>query len=101
MANRFPSVEISLTQRPAEVRRSMQYFVRTMQTQKDCPRVFSPELPCSGLGEAKEKARRMVLESPPSVMLQADACFRNRNEVRTKYRCWINERGEFQERALV
>ena len=36
-----------------------------------------------------------------AVRLQADACMRNRDHVRTKYRCWINERGEFQESALV
>jgi hypothetical protein len=79
----------------------MQYFVRTMPTHKDCVRVFSAELPCSGLREARDKAKRIVLESQPAMMLQADACFRNRNEVRTKYRCWINERGEFQEWKLV
>lgn len=79
----------------------MQYFVRTMETHKESPRVFSPELPCSGLAEAKKQAKRLVLESPPKVMLQADACFRNRAQVRTKYRCWINERGEFQESVLV
>jgi len=79
----------------------MQYFVRTMEKHKDSMRVFSIELPCSGLNDAKEEAKRMVLQSNPALMLQADACFRNRNQVRTKYRCWINERGEFQERALV
>lgn len=79
----------------------MEYFVRAMEMHKESPKVFSAELPCSGLEKAKEQAKRMVLESPPSVMLQADACFRNGEWVRTKYRCWINERGEFQERALV
>jgi hypothetical protein len=79
----------------------MQYFVRTMETHKESTRTFSAELPCTGLAAAKDEAKRIVMKSPPSVMLQADACFRNRDGVRTKYRCWINERGEFQERALV
>jgi hypothetical protein len=34
-------------------------------------------------------------------MLQADVCSRNQNQVRTRYCCWINERGEFVERALI
>ena len=72
-----------------------------METHRDSTRVFTAERPCNGLNDAKQEAKRMVLESNPSLMLQADACFRNRNQVRTKYRCWINERGEFQERALV
>ena len=79
----------------------MQYFVRTMEMHKDSIRAFSAELPCTGLGAAKDEAKRLVLKSNPSKMLQADACFRNRIGVSTKYRCWINERGEFQERALV
>ena len=79
----------------------MQYFVRTMEKHKDSKNVFSAEIPCSGLGKATAEAKRRVLESDPAKMLQADACFRNRSEVRTKYRCWINERGEFHERALV
>jgi len=79
----------------------MQYFVRTMEMHRDSTRVFSPERPCFGLNAAKQEAKRMVLESNPALMLQADACFRNQDHVRTKYRCWINERGEFQERALV
>ncbi|HML17258.1 MAG TPA: hypothetical protein VK419_09535 [Bryobacteraceae bacterium] len=79
----------------------MQYFVRTMEKHKESARVFSPELPCSGLAEAQRQAKRLVLESPPNIMLQADACYRNHAQVRTKYRCWINERGEFQEHVLV
>jgi len=79
----------------------MQYFVRTMEMHPDSTRTFSAERPCRGLADAKDEAKRMVLAAPPKVMLQADACFRNREGVRTKYRCWINERGEFQERALV
>ena len=78
----------------------MHYFVRTMEKHKESTRVFSPELPYFGLSDAKAAARRLVLESNPALMLHADACSRNRNEVRTKYRCWINERGEFQECAL-
>jgi len=79
----------------------MQYFVRTMEMHRERTKVFSPELPCSGQSDAKLEAKRMVMRSNPALMLQADACFRNQNSVRTKYRCWINERGEFQERALV
>jgi hypothetical protein len=79
----------------------MQYFVRTMEKHKESTNAFSVEVACSGLGAAKEQAKRLVLASPPAVMLQADACLRNKTGVLTKYRCWINERGEFQERVLV
>jgi len=79
----------------------MTYFVRTIERHKESTRVFGAEVPCSGLESAKEAAKRIVMESHPALMLQADACFRNRMQVLTKYRCWINERGEFQERALV
>lgn len=79
----------------------MKYFVRTMEKHKESKGVYGLELPCSGLPAAKDAAKRLVLSSNPSVMLQADACFRNGEGVRTKYRCWIDERGEFQERALI
>ncbi len=79
----------------------MQYFVRTVEKHKTSTRVFSPELPYGALGSAKDAARRIVQTSDPSVMLQADVCSRNRNQVRTRYCCWINERGEFVERALI
>lgn len=79
----------------------MQYFVRTMEKHKESTQSFSAEIPCSGLRKAADEAKRRVMESDPAIMLQADACFRNRNQVRTKYRCWINERGEFHERTLV
>jgi hypothetical protein len=59
-----------------------------------------PELACLSLGQAIEQAQRSVLESDKSIMLQADACSRNMNQVRTKYRCWIDERGTFNELAL-
>jgi hypothetical protein len=72
-----------------------------MEKHKESSKVFSPEVPSSGLVQATDEARRRVLVSDPAIMLQADACFRNRGEVRTKYRCWINERGEFHERTLV
>jgi hypothetical protein len=72
-----------------------------MEMHKDSKRAFSEEVPCLGLAAARKEAKRMVLGAPPEVMLQADACFRNRVGVRTKYRCWINERGEFQERDLI
>jgi len=80
---------------------AIQYFVRSMERHRDSSKVFSAELPCPGLAAAREEAKRIVLASHPASMLQADACFRNKDGVQTKYRCWINERGEFQERALV
>jgi hypothetical protein len=79
----------------------VQYFVRTIEKHKESSGVFCPESPCSGLVSAKEEAKRRVLESDPALMLQADACFRNRGHVRTKYRCWVNQRGEFHEYVLV
>jgi hypothetical protein len=60
-----------------------------------------PELACSSLGHAIDEAKRKVLESDKVTMLQADACFRNRNQVRTKYRCWIDEHGGFNELSLA
>jgi hypothetical protein len=77
------------------------YFVRTMEKHKESTRSFSAEIPCRGLREAEDEARRIVLGSDPAIMLLADACFRNRNQVQTKYRCWINDRGEFCEQTLV
>ena len=85
----------------------MQYFFRTIDVRKEgrsgsaplVKRVY-PEVPCSALGEAIDQAKRMVLESDKSLMLQSDACFRNKNGVQTKYRCWIDERGVFNERIL-
>jgi hypothetical protein len=80
----------------------MQYFVRTMEKHRDSKRVFSEEvLLCPGLGAAKLKAKVLVTEADPAIMLQADVCFKRGLDVRTKYRCWINERGEFQERSLI
>ena len=79
----------------------MTYFVRTMERHKESKKIFGAEVPFLQLEEAKEEAKRIVMTSRPALMLQADACFRNKMQVRTKYRCWINERGEFQERALV
>lgn len=79
----------------------MQYFVRTMEMHKESKKTHSPELPCPDLDKAIGEARRTVLESDRAIMLQADACARNRDQVRTKYRCWIDERGTFNERALV
>jgi len=79
----------------------MEYFVRTIENHKKSARIFSPEIRCHGLSKAADEAKRKVLESDPAIMLQADACFRNRNQVWTKYRCWINDRGEFHERTLV
>ena len=87
----------------------MEYFVRTTDVRKENRQSSSvplmkrlyPELICSALDQAIDEAKRRVLESDKSIMLQADACSRNRNLVRTKYRCWIDERGAFNERALV
>jgi len=79
----------------------MQYFVRTVEKYKESIKVFAEEIPCSNRNNATGEAKRRVLESDPSRMLQADACFRNRDEVRTTYRCWINNRGEFHESALI
>jgi len=72
-----------------------------MEKHKESRNVFLPEIRCYGLRNATDEARRRVLESDPGIMLQADACMRNRSEVRTKYRCWINERGEFHEHTLI
>ena len=60
-----------------------------------------PELACSSLGQAIDQAKRRVLESGGAAMLQADACSRNRNQVWTKYRCWTDERGVFNELSLA
>lgn len=78
----------------------MQFFVRTMERHKASTGAFSPEVPCSGLHKAVDEAKRIVLSSDPAIMLQADACFRNRG-IRTKYRCWLDERGGFHEQTLV
>jgi hypothetical protein len=80
---------------------AMQYFVRAVEKHKDGPRRVYVDVMCSGLATAVEEAKRIVLESDRARMLQADACFRNGDQVRTKYCCWIDERGALQERALV
>ena len=79
----------------------MQYFVRTMEKHKESSGAFSSELPCYGLASAEAEAKRLVLSANPALQLQADACARNGEIVQTKYRCWINERGEFRESLLV
>ena len=87
----------------------MQYFVRTMDARKQShlrgsvPQVkrLYPEIACSALNQAIAEAKRKVLKSDRALMLQADACSRNRNQVRTKYRCWIDVRGEFNELTLA
>jgi hypothetical protein len=86
----------------------VQYFVRTDDMRKESKPNGSiplskrsyPERPCFTLSEAIEEAKRSVLESDKTIMLRADACSRNNNQVRTKYRCWIDERGAFNELAL-
>jgi len=80
---------------------TMQFFVRTMENHKTSTRSFSSERPCSGLRAATDEAKRMVLASDPALMLQADACVRNRGHIRTKYRCWLDQRGEFHEYTLL
>jgi hypothetical protein len=93
----------------ARERFQVQYFVRVMDVRKENRQSASlplvkqvyPELACSALGEARDHAKRTVLESDRTIMLQADACLRNRNQVWTKYRCWIDERGGFNELTLV
>jgi hypothetical protein len=85
----------------------VQYFVRTDDVRKEnrhngsapLKRLY-PERACFTLGQAIEEAKRSVLESDKTMMLRADACSRNNNQVRTKYRCWIDERGAFNELAL-
>ena len=87
----------------------MQYFVRTNDERKEnrhkgsVPLVkrLYPELACFTLGHAIEEAKRSVLESDKTIMLRSDACSRNNNQVQTKYRCWIDERGAFNEIALA
>ena len=87
----------------------MQYFVRTMDVRKETRHGGSapvvkreyPELTCYNLNQAIDEAKRSVLEADKNVLLQADACTRNLNQVRTKYRCWMDERGAFNELALA
>jgi hypothetical protein len=79
----------------------MQYFVRAMEKHRESDHSFGPELLCPGLSIAKAEAKRIVLSADPALRLQADACMRNRGLVRTKYRCWINEHGDFQEKSLI
>jgi hypothetical protein len=79
----------------------MQYFVRTMEKHNEGSNTFSPEVACAGLLAAKAEAKRVVLASDPAVRLLADACSRNGGQVRTMYRCWINDRGDFQESILL
>ncbi len=72
-----------------------------MEKHRDSDGVFSREMPCAGLDKAKAEAKRIVLAADPAMKLQADACARSGRLVRTKYRCWINDRGEFLESVLV
>lgn len=92
-----------------EERCHVQYFIRAMDVRKENPRSRSaplvkrlyPEVACSTLSQAIDQAKRSVLETEKAMMLQADACSRNRNQVRTRYRCWIDERGAFNEVTLI
>ena len=85
----------------AQLETNMQYFVRAMEKHKESDRTFGAEVLCSDLTRAQAEAKRIVLAADPAVRLQADACVRNRGQVQTKYRCWIDERGDFQEKLLV
>jgi hypothetical protein len=60
-------------------------------------KLLYPDVACAALGQAIDQAKRCVLESDRTLMLQADACSRNNNAVQTKYHCWIDERGTFNE----
>jgi hypothetical protein len=87
----------------------VEYFVRIMNAPKQsqwCGSVTPVkrlylELACAALGQAIDQAKLRVMASDRTMMLQADACSRNRDQVRTKYRCWIDERGAFHELALT
>ncbi len=87
----------------------VEYFVRTTDIRKENRQSGSPpltkreypEIVCYALGQAVAEAKRRVLESNEPIRLQADACSRNRNQVWTKYRCWIDERGAFNEHTLA
>lgn len=98
-------MNLSLKERP-----EMQYFIRTVERKRDNARRFPqptappatyPVISFPGLAEAMGEAKRTVMESDKSIMLQSEACFINGNKVRTKYRCWIDERGSFNECALT
>jgi hypothetical protein len=85
----------------------VQYFFRTSDVRKEIRRGAGPlvrqqypDVACAALNQAIERAKQTVLESDKTMMLQSDACFRTRNGVQTKYRCWIDERGVFNERML-
>jgi len=56
---------------------------------------------CFTLCQAIKQAKRSVLASDETIMLQSDDCSRNNNQVRTKYRCWVDERGAFNELGLA
>ena len=79
----------------------MRYFVRTIEKHKESDGTYGPELACTALPDAKAEAKRLVLSADPLLRLQADACVRNGRITRTKYRCWVNERGEFHESAFL
>lgn len=85
----------------------MQYFFRTSDVRKEgrrssvpLVRRLYPDVACAALDQAIDRAKQTVLESDRTLMLQSDACYRSRNGVQTKYRCWIDERGVFNERTL-
>ncbi len=87
----------------------MQYFIRTTDVRKENRRSGSvplgkrlyPELACAALGQAIDQSQVDGAGIRQNPDLQADACSRNRNQVRTKYRCWIDERGVFNELTLA
>jgi hypothetical protein len=86
----------------------VQYFFRTMDVRKQgrggsvpIVKLLYPDVACAALGQAIDQAKRCVLESDKTLMLQADACSRNNHSVQTKYHCWIDERGVFNELVLA
>jgi hypothetical protein len=85
----------------------VEYFVRTMDVRKQgrsgsapLEKLLYPDVACAALGQAIDHAKRIVMDSDKALMLQADACSRNSNKVQTKYHCWIDDRGAFNERTL-
>jgi hypothetical protein len=85
----------------------LHYFVRAIDLRKEGRNGSTPlvktqyaEQVFAALGQAIDQAKQIVKESDRTLMLQADACSRNRNQVQTKFRCWIDERGAFHERIL-
>jgi len=86
----------------------LEYFVRVTDARNESKwrgsaplvRQLYPEQAYPALDQAIDQAKRTIMKSERNLMLQADACFRNKSQVTTKYRCWIDARGEFNEITL-